>query len=281
VSINVLVFVLAARSGWSRLALASVLLTAVAWSSAVATDHWSWPLEIGLSALFLALGAAPLPRLARSDGRVRPVDLALIAAAPVALIAASWPMFALARSEHVALLLGALAAAYLGLAWAVDRIRPERDLWRPITAAATLFLTVALERSVGPENTGLAWAVEGVVLAWLGLSPRSGWLRTCGSAVAFAAACRVLPGMFSGPPERAPAAARPPAGDPRGRGHRGPALRRRAARGGRRHARRALDRATAGSAVPTCCWRAGSRASRITWRGRSRGPPGCGARSPT
>ena len=204
VSINVLVFVLAARSGWSRLALASVLLTAVAWSSAVATDHWSWPLEIGLSALFLALGTAPLPRLARIDGRVRPVDLALIAAAPVALLAASWPMFALARSEHVALLLGALAAAYMGLAWAVDRIRPERDLWRPITAAATLFLTVALERSVGPENTGLAWAVEGVVLAWLGLSPRSAWLRTCGSAVALAAACRVLPGMFSGLPNEHP-----------------------------------------------------------------------------
>ena len=198
VSINVLVFVLAARSGWSRLALASVLLTAVAWSSAVATDHWSWSLQIALSALFLALGTAPLPRLSRVDGRVRPVDLALIAAAPIALLAASWPMFVFARTEHVALLLGALAVVYLGLAWAVDRIRPERDLWRPITAAATLFLTVALERSVGPENTGLAWAVEGVVLAWLGLSPRSGWLRACGSAVAFAAACRVLPDMFSG-----------------------------------------------------------------------------------
>src|SRR6185503_9095265 len=155
VSINVLVFALALRSGWSRLALASVLLTAVAWSSAVATDHWSWPLEIGLSVLFLALGAAPLPRLVRIHGRVRPVDLALVAAAPVALLAASWPMFAVARSEHVTLLLGALAVAYLGL-------------------------------------------------AWLGLSPRSGWLRICGSAVAFAAACRVLPNMFAGLPSEHP-----------------------------------------------------------------------------
>jgi len=198
VTINVLVFALAVRSGWSRLALASVLLTAVTWSSAVASDRWSWPLEIGLSTLFIALGTAPLPRLVRVEGRVRPVDLALIAVAPVALLAASWPMFAVARSEHVAILLGALAVIYLLLSLAVDLQRPERDVWRPLTAAATLFLTSALERAVGPEYTGLAWAVEGAVLAWLGLAPRSAWLRGCGSAVALAAVYRVLPEMFAG-----------------------------------------------------------------------------------
>jgi predicted membrane protein DUF2339 len=198
VSINVLVFALAWRSGWSRLALASVLLTAVAWSSAVSTDHWSWTLQLGLSALFLALGTAPLPRLARAEGRVRPVDLALIAAAPVAMLAASWPMFALARSEQVAVLLGALAVVYLGLAWAVDRVRPERDLWRPLTAASTLCLVVATERAVGPENTGLAWTVEGVVLALLGLAPRSGWLRGCGYVVVAAAMSSLFYGYFAG-----------------------------------------------------------------------------------
>jgi len=198
VSINVLVFALAVRSGWSRLALASVLLTAVTWSSAVPSDRWSWPLETGLAALFLALGIAPLPRLVRVEGRVQPVDLALIAVAPVALLAASWPMFELARSEHVAILLGALAVLYLLLALAVDLQRPERDVWRPLTAAATLFLTGALERAVGPENTGLAWAVEGAVLAWLGLAPRSAWLRGCGSMVALAAVYRVLPTVFTG-----------------------------------------------------------------------------------
>ena len=198
VSINVLVFALAMRSGWSRLALFSVLLTAVTWSSAVAIDRWSWPLEIGLAALFLALGIAPLPRAVRAEGRVRPADLGLIAIAPVTLLAASWPMFSLARSEHVALLLGALSAIYLALALAVDLQRAERDLWRPLTAAATLFLTGALERAVGPEYTGVAWAVEGAMLAWLGLAPRSAWLRGCGSAVAFAAVYRVLPEWFAG-----------------------------------------------------------------------------------
>src|SRR5262249_41898792 len=122
--VNLLVFALALRSGWSGLALASVLLTAVAWSATVSTDHWSWSLQIALSALFVALGAAPLPRLARVEGRVRPIDLAVIAVAPVAMLSASWPMFALARAEHVAMLLGSLAAIHFGLAWVVDRVRP-------------------------------------------------------------------------------------------------------------------------------------------------------------
>ena len=198
VPVNLLVFALALRSGWSALALASVLLTAITWSASVVSDDWSWPLQIALSALFTALGTAPLPRLARAEGRVRPIDLAVIAVAPVAMLSASWPMFALARAEHVAILLGTLAALHFALAWAVDRVRPERDLWRPLTAASTLFLVVATERAVGPEYTGLAWTVEGAVLVVLGMSPRSAWLRACGSVVAAGAFVRLLVGYSQG-----------------------------------------------------------------------------------
>ena len=281
VSINVLVSMLAMRSGWNRLALASVLLTAVTWSSAVATDRWSWPLEIGLTGLFLALGIASLPRLVRVDGRVRPVDLALIATAPVALLAASWPMFSIARSEHVAILLGTLAAIYLALALAVDLQRPERDLWRALTAAATLFLTGGIERAVGPEYTGLAWAVEGAALAWLGLAPRSSWLRGCGSAVALAAVSRVLPGLFA---------------EGFANVHPVPFVHAQAVReavviaallfGAWRLERAASTPGSAGSATAgswerTCCSPAGSCAKRITWRGRWRPAPACGVRSGT
>jgi hypothetical protein len=132
----------------------------------------------------------------RVEGEVRPIDLAVIAVAPLALLVASWPMFELARTVHVALLLATLAAIYLGLALWVDQRRPERDLWRPLTAAATLFLAVSLERAVGPENTGLAWTLEGVALLVLGAFPRSGWLRTCGSAVAAVGAVRLLISML-------------------------------------------------------------------------------------
>src|SRR5262249_47261511 len=64
--------------------------------------------------------------------------------------------------------------------------------------ASTLFLVVATERAVGPDYTGLAWTVEGAVLVVLGMSPRSAWLRACGSLVAAAAFVRLLVGFSAG-----------------------------------------------------------------------------------
>lgn len=196
--LDTLVFVLAARAGWTGLALASLLLTAATWIAAVPASRWSWPLEIGLAALFAGLGVAPIPRLARVEGTVRPVDLAVIAVAPLALVASSWPMFELARPIHVAILLLALAVLYLSVAAWVDSRRPERDLWRPLTAAATLFLTAAIERAVSRERTPLAWTIEGVTLVLLGLAPRAGWLRLCGYVVTALGAGSLFIGMVTG-----------------------------------------------------------------------------------
>ncbi len=184
-AVNAMVFALAARAGWSALALASLLLTAATWIGAVPATRWSWPAEIGLALLFAGLGLSPLPRLVRAAGRVRAIDLAVIAVAPLALLAASAPMFAIANARLVAILLLALAVIYLAASLWVDGRRPERDLWKPLTAAAVLFVTAALERAAGPERTALAWTVEGVALVLLGLRPRGMWLRVCGTAVIY------------------------------------------------------------------------------------------------
>jgi uncharacterized membrane protein len=181
--LNALVFLLAARAGWSALALGSLLLTAWSWIAGIPVARWSWPVEIGLAGLFAALGLAPLPRLARIEGTVRPVDLAVIAVAPLALLAASAPMFQIADARYVAILMLGLATLYMGAAWWVDTRRPERDLWRPLTAAAVLLLTIAIERATGPNRTPLAWTLEGVALVLLGLGTRGGWLRVCGYVV--------------------------------------------------------------------------------------------------
>jgi uncharacterized membrane protein len=181
--LNALVLALAARAGWSGIALASLLMSAGTWIAAVPARGWSWPLEVGLAALFAGLGLAPVPRLTRIDGTVRPIDLAVIAIAPLALLAVSAPMFQMARPVHVAIMLLILALIYMGVALAVDARRPERDLWRPLSAAAVLFLTAAVERAVGTERTPLAWTVEGVLLLLLGLRPNAGWLRLCGHVV--------------------------------------------------------------------------------------------------
>ncbi|NOT33737.1 MAG: DUF2339 domain-containing protein [Candidatus Eisenbacteria bacterium] len=194
--LDALVFTLAARAGWSSLAFTSLLLTAITWITAVPAQHWSWPLEIGLAGLFAGLGIAPIPRLARLEGTVRPIDLAVIVTAPLALLAVSAPMFEHARPIHVAMLLLAIAGLYVFVAAWVDSRRPERDLWRPLTGAATLFATAAIERAAGPTYTPLAWIVFGVTLELLGLSPRSRWLRWCGHVVVVLGAARLVSGWF-------------------------------------------------------------------------------------
>jgi uncharacterized membrane protein len=197
-AVNAVVFGLAARAGWSALALASVLLSAGTWIGVVPAARWSWPVEIGLAALFAGLGLSPVPRLVRAAGSVRPIDLAVIAVAPLALLAASQPMFELAHPVAVAMLLLTLAALYLAVLLWVDARRPERDLWKPLTAAAILFLTAAIERLSGPDRTALAWTIEGVALVLIGLRPRGEWLRWCGHVVIALGGIRLLGGMLPG-----------------------------------------------------------------------------------
>ncbi len=181
-AVGLLVFALAARAGWSGLDLSALLLASITWVSSNPHGDWGWPITIGLAAMFAALGLAPLPRLVRTEGRVRPIDLAVIVAAPLTFIVSAWPMLALANPRLVAMLLLALAALYTAAAAWVDTRRSERDLWRPLTGAAVVFLTAALERALGPDYTPIAWTIEGALLLTLGLAPRAGWLRLCGGA---------------------------------------------------------------------------------------------------
>ena len=195
--VDAVVFMLAARSGWSGLDLACLFLSAVTWSAQFHEASWGWGVQAGLTILFTALGLSPLPRLVRHEGAVRGIDLAVIALAPLCLVAASWPMLASESRGSIAVLLLSLAVVYLLVALWVDTRRPERDLWRPLTGAAVLFLTGALERALGDQRTPMAWCVEGVLLVWLGLRARGGWLRRCGYAVAGLGAFWVLETVYS------------------------------------------------------------------------------------
>jgi uncharacterized membrane protein len=180
--VNVVVFALAATAGWTSLDLTSLVITTATWIATFGNHPWSLGVEIGLCALYLLLGLAPLPRLvARSTFANH--ELLVVAGAPMFLILASWPFFAAANPRAVAVLLLSLSAVYMLAAWWVDTRRSERDLWRPLTGAAILFMTGALQRAVGYENTAMAWCAEGAVLVWLGLQPRNQWLRYAGYAV--------------------------------------------------------------------------------------------------
>ncbi len=189
---DLLVFALAARAGWSGLDLVTIVLSALTWLATCREPAWGWGIQAGLAGLFTVLGLAPLQRLVRAEGRVRPADLAVVAVSPLALLAASAPFLSWAPRGQVAMLLFALAGVMLAAALWVDSRRPERDLWVPLTAAATLFVTAGCERAVGPVFTALAWAVEGTVLILLGMRPRGGWLRAMGHLVLLAGAIGLL-----------------------------------------------------------------------------------------
>ena len=195
--IDGLVFILAARAGWSALALAALVLSAFTWIAALGTASWGWGMQIGLVTLFTGLGLTPLPRLVRRPDPIPAVDLAVVAVAPICLIACSWPILAGAERIPVAMMLLTLALVQLVAALWVDARREGQELWRPLTGAAIVFLTVALERALGRERTPMAWCIEGTILVWIGLRARGGWLRASGSAVTAIGVLWMMTGLFS------------------------------------------------------------------------------------
>jgi uncharacterized membrane protein len=193
-AVNAVVFTLTAIRGWSGLVLLSLAMTSMAWATNQAA--WDLPIQIELSLLFTALGIAPVIRLARMPDPIRRVDLAVVVAAPILLFVVSLPFFEKSSAPVTGGIFAALGALNLAAAVWVDARRTERDLWRPLTAIGTMFLTAALERFLAKENLALAWAVEGAVLIWLGLAPRGRWFRGLGYAVSILAAGRLL--LFAG-----------------------------------------------------------------------------------
>ncbi|HEX7078002.1 MAG TPA: DUF2339 domain-containing protein [Candidatus Eisenbacteria bacterium] len=189
---NAVVFALTAIRGWSGLVLLSLVMTSLAWPMNLPPGVWGLATQIALSALYTALGVAPVIRLARTPDPIHRVDLAVVALAPILLLVESLPFFAANRGTLSGGLLAGLGVLNLGAAVWVDARRSERDLWRPLTAIGTLFITAALERLLAKEDLALAWAVEGAILVWLGLGPRGGWLRLLGYLVSVSAVIRLL-----------------------------------------------------------------------------------------
>ncbi len=190
--VNVVVFALTALRGWSGLVLMALVLTSMTWVIHTRGAVWSFPIQLGLSTLFTALGMAPVVRFARNPGPVRGIDLAVVAMAPMLLLITTLSYLAARKGVTTGGLLLALSFVNLLTALWVDARRSERDLWRPLTAAATIFLAAALERLLASEYLSLAWCVEGVSLIWLGTAPRAGWIRGLGYGVSLLVLSRLL-----------------------------------------------------------------------------------------
>lgn len=190
--VNAVVFILSTARGWSGLVLMALVLTSMTWVMHTKGIAWGFPIQLGLSALFMALGMAPVVRLARSPTPVRGVDLAVVAVAPMLLLVGTFSYFAARKGVSTGGLLAALGLVNLIAALWVDARRSERDLWRPLTAAATVFLAASLERLLANEYLSLAWCVEGAALVWLGIAPRAGWIRGLGYGLSSLALIRLM-----------------------------------------------------------------------------------------
>ena len=205
--VNVVVFALAASVGWSGLVLLSLLLTTVTWGANSGLVPWGLGVQLALSALYVALGLAPVVRLARDEKRVRGIDIAVITAAPMLLLIASFPFLIAPWRMRSGLLLAGLSVIYLGISLWVEKRRREKDLWRPLTAASTVFLAAGIERGLLPEYLALAWCAQGMALLWLGLGERGAWFRRLGYAILAVASLRLFfvfvmhqPQVFLGAP---------------------------------------------------------------------------------
>lgn len=190
--VNTVVFALTAARGWSGLVLMALGFTTLTWCIHSMGTTWGFTTQLGLSALYLALEMAPVIRFARSPSPVRDVDLVVVASAPLLLLVGSGSYFAATKGVTTGGLLAALGLVNMIVAVWVDSRRSERDLWRPLTAAATVFIAAALERLLANEYVSLAWCVEGAVLVWLGLAPRGGWIRGLGYGISALAVLRIL-----------------------------------------------------------------------------------------
>lgn len=194
--VNVAVFALCARAGWALLDLIALALTSMVWIAAYPDGDWGWPLQVGLALLYVTAGLAPVARLARTPEPAGAAERAVITIAPLLFAVTSWPFISYVGRVPAALLLLAAATVYLAAAWWIDSRRASGDAWQPLTAAATLFATVAIERAVGSSNLALAWLAEGAALVALGAGPRGAWLRGLGTAVSFLGGCVHLVRLF-------------------------------------------------------------------------------------
>lgn len=192
--VNATVFVLAATIGWSGLVILCLGLTTLTWCATVSVP-WGFGIQLSLTALFTLLGLAPAVRHARSPSPVRSVDLAVVAIAPILLLVSSIPFLAVDRVRASEFLLGVAAVYAVASGW-VGSIRKEEDLWKPLTAAATVYLAAALERGLLADYLALAWCAEGAALVWLGLWRGGGWLRFLGYMILGLSALKILAGFI-------------------------------------------------------------------------------------
>jgi uncharacterized membrane protein len=186
--LNLLVFAVAFFKAWRPLNLLGFVFTfgiATAWGALryePAAFPTTEPFLIGFFALYLAI---PVLFALRHAGTPRGwVDGGLVFGTPLSTLGLQWK---LVHDQPLAMAYSvfALAAIYLGLAFAIQRSRNTRlaalaEAYLPIGVG---FATLAIPYGLNDSNlTGAAWALEGAGLYWVGVRQQR-WLSRAAGVV--------------------------------------------------------------------------------------------------
>lgn len=159
--------------------------------SALAAGRAAW---IGVYLLNLLGLFAVLPNAIATFGEA---DIALLHLNGLATYLGLYLLFGRGHTDHGAAVAAIFAMFTFGCAFGVRNRSRSQALHFVALACTFLMIVIALELN-GPWIT-IGWATEGVLVSWLGLHERRGWLRIAG-LVAFAAAVGRLVGSQMTPP---------------------------------------------------------------------------------
>ena len=171
--LNAAVFAIAWRKSWRALNLMGFAFTFIigaAWGAEHYRPEKFNSVEPFLILFFLFYVVIGLLYVLKQDEHRRPwVDGTLVFGTP--LIAFSYQA-RLLENNHQALALSALIVAllYLALMFYVQRRRNERLLVESYGGLALAFATLAIPLAFSAGTTASLWALEGVGIAWVGLS---------------------------------------------------------------------------------------------------------------
>jgi len=195
--LNLLIFAVAFFKAWRPLNLLGFVFTfgiATTWGALryePAAFSTTEPFLIGFFALYLII---PMLFALRHAGTPRGwVDGGLVFGTPLSALALQWRLvhdrpFAMAYSVF------ALAAIYIGLAYAIQRARSARlaalaEAYLPIGVG---FATLAIPYGLNDGNlTGAAWALEGAGLYWVGVRQQRWLSRLAGVVLGLVAVAAV------------------------------------------------------------------------------------------
>ena len=167
--------------------LATVLLSA-AWADEWYRPEKLWPTLFFFTALFLIFALLAVFYNIINREPARELDILLILVNAGLYFGTAYKLLDAQHHGRLGLFAVLVSAFYLGQGyWAYERDRSDRYLILTFAGLAALFLTMAIPIQLNQHWVTMGWAIEGVVLTWIGLKLNHRLTRYAAGVVLFVA----------------------------------------------------------------------------------------------